>query len=170
MTSPARPAVTVRNARAEDVPVLLGLIRELAEYERLSHVVTATEEGLRESLFGDHPGAEVLLGEVGGRAEGYALFFPNYSTFRGRSGMYLEDLYVRPASRGLGLGRALLVRVAAIAAERGGGRLEWVVLDWNEPAIAFYEKLGARPLSDWTVFRLSGEALRAVAQGEGDNP
>jgi len=157
---------TVRSGEAQDTARILALIRELAEYERLSHMVSATEEGLRDTLFGERPAAEVLLAEVEGDAVGFALFFPNYSTFLGRGGIYLEDLYVRPAFRGRGLGRALLVRLAALARERGAGRLEWSVLDWNEPAIGFYRNLGAEPLDGWTTFRLSGDALDRLAEGD----
>jgi len=157
---------TARTGEVRGTARILALIRELAEYERLSHMVSATEEGLRDTLFGERPAAEVLLAEVAGDAVGFALFFPNYSTFLGRGGIYLEDLYVQPAFRGRGLGRALLVRLAALARERGAGRLEWSVLDWNEPAIGFYRNLGAEPLDGWTTFRLSGDALARLADGD----
>src|SRR5215213_539342 len=135
--------IRVRTARAEDVPLILTFIGELAEYERLSHEVVATEDSLREWLFGERPVVEVLIGEHGGRAAGFALFFHNFSTFLGRPGVYLEDLYVRPDLRGRGLGKAMLARLARRAKERGCGRLEWSVLDWNAPSIRFYESLGA---------------------------
>jgi GNAT superfamily N-acetyltransferase len=155
-------SVTIREATKADVPVILGFIRELAEYEKLLHEVVATEDGLRETLFGAKPGAEVVLAEVEGAAVGFALFFHNYSTFAGRPGVYLEDLYVRPEARGKGVGAALLAHLAALAVARGCARLEWAVLDWNRPAIGFYEKLGAVPMHDWTVFRVSGEPLRRL--------
>lgn len=156
----------IRPATEADVPVILGFIRDLAEYERRAHDVVATEPLVRESLFGRWPAAEVLLAEEGGEPVGFALFFHNFSTFLGRRGLYLEDLFVRPEHRGRGVGRALLARLAALAMERGCGRFEWSVLDWNEPAIRFYESLGAVPLSEWTTYRLAGEALERMA-GEG---
>jgi GNAT superfamily N-acetyltransferase len=155
----------VREASEGDVPLILTFIRELAEYERLSHEVVATEEGLRESLFGEHRYAEVLIAEHDGEAAGFALFFHNFSTFLGRAGIYLEDLYVRPEFRGSGIGRQLLVRLAQLAVERGCGRLEWSVLDWNEPSIGFYRRLGAVAMDDWTVYRVSGDALRKLGGG-----
>jgi GNAT superfamily N-acetyltransferase len=156
-------APRIEPAGPGDVGEILSLIRELAVYEKLEHQVVATEDGLRETLFGDRPGAEVLLARTGSQTAGFALFFHNYSTFLGRRGLYLEDLYVRPAFRGRGLGRALLARLASLAVERRCGRVEWAVLDWNEPAIGFYRGLGAVPMSDWTVFRLTGEPLRRLA-------
>ena len=155
--------ISVREATEEDVPLILSLIGELAEYERLSHEVVATEDGLRENLFGGRRYAEVLIGERDGSAAGFALFFHNFSTFLGKPGIYLEDLYVRPEFRGSGLGRALLARLARLAVDRGCGRLEWWVLDWNEPSIGFYEKLGAVPMDDWTVYRVDGGALAELA-------
>jgi GNAT superfamily N-acetyltransferase len=149
----------IRSAHRSDVPLILAFIRELAVYERLAHEVVATEEALAASLFGPAPAAEVLIAELDGAPAGFALFFHNYSTFLGRCGIYLEDLFVRPETRGRGVGRALLARLAAIAETRGCGRLEWAVLDWNEDAVAFYRKLGATPLHNWTTFRLTGEAL-----------
>lgn len=151
------------------MPLVLSFIRELAEYENLSHAVVATEAALTRHLFPSdgRAAAQVLIGEVGGRAEGFALFFPTFSTFLARPGIYLEDLYVRPASRGKGLGAALLSRLAAIAVERGCGRLEWAVLNWNEPAIGFYRKLGAEPMNEWKVNRVSGSALDALAHRAG---
>ena len=149
----------IRIATADDVPHLLRLIRELAVYEKLDHAVTATEEDLRESLFGPRSYAEVLLGSMNGDLDAYALFFHSYSTFLGRQGMYLEDLYVRRHARGKGIGKAMLTHLARLAVERGCKRLEWSVLDWNEPAIEFYRSLGAEALNEWTVFRLTGDAL-----------
>jgi GNAT superfamily N-acetyltransferase len=155
--------LTIRSATVADVPLILDLIRGLAEYERLPHEVVATEALLRETLFGPAPGAEVLLAELDGESAGFALFFHNFSTFLGRRGLYLEDLFVRPAARGRGVGRALLARLAAIARQRGCGRFEWSVLDWNEPAIGFYRSLGAVPMDDWTVYRVAGPALDRLA-------
>ncbi len=146
-----------------DVPVILDLIRDLAEYEKLSDQVTATEADIARSLFGDPPRAEAVIARLDGDAIGFALFFHNYSTFLGRPGLYLEDLYVRPAFRGRGFGRRLLVHLARIAVDRGCGRFEWSVLDWTEPAIAAYRRAGATPLDDWTVYRLTGDALERLA-------
>lgn len=154
---------TIREAARSDVPLILTLIRELAEYERLAHEVVATEEGLAASIFCPRPAAEVLIAELDAAPAGFALFFHNYSTFLGRSGIYLEDLFVRPNARARGVGHALLARLAAMATERGCGRLEWAVLDWNASAIGFYRKLGAMPMTDWTVYRLTGEALAQLA-------
>src|SRR5690349_1962758 len=155
--------MALRRATRADVPEILRLIRALAEYEKLASDVVATEAGLAETLFGARPAAEVLLAEVDGRAVGLALFFQNYSTFLGKPGIYLEDLFVEPAFRGRGLGKQLLQAIARLAVERGCGRFEWAVLDWNEPAIGFYKSLGARPMADWTVMRLTGEALKKLA-------
>ena len=149
----------IRPARPEDVPTIAAFIRELAEYERLSQEVTLKEEHLKEHLFGKHRYAEVLIAEEDGAAVGFALFMHNYSTFLARPGIYLEDLFVRPAHRGKGYGKALLQELARIAVERGCGRFEWAVLDWNAPAIQFYKSLGATPMDEWTVFRLAGDAL-----------
>lgn len=149
----------IRPAQAGDVPDILRLIRALADYERLGHEVVATEDALRATLFGPRPAAEVLLAEEDGRPVGLALFFQNYSTFLARPGIHLEDLFVEPDFRGRGLGKALLQAVARVAVDRGCGRFEWSVLDWNQPAIDFYRALGARPLNDWTTFRVTGEAL-----------
>lgn len=154
----------LRPATRTDVPEILRLIRALAEYEKLAHEVVATEAALAGTLFGDKPAAEVLLAEEGGRAIGFALFFQNYSTFLARPGIYLEDLFVEPASRGHGVGKSLLKAVAKLAVERRCGRFEWAVLDWNEPAIGFYRSLGAQPMADWTVMRVTGEALNRLAQ------
>ena len=154
----------IRPATEADVPLILTFIRELADYERLSHEVVVTEEALRESLFGESRFAEVLLGYGGASPAAFALFFHNYSTFLGKPGIYLEDLYVKPEFRGAGIGKALLVHLAKRARERGCGRLEWSVLDWNEPAIGFYRGIGASPVGGWTVYRLSGEALEELAR------
>jgi GNAT superfamily N-acetyltransferase len=155
--------VQIRPATADDTPLIVELIRGLAEYERLAHECVATEERVRESLFGPRPDAEVVIAEVDGRPAGFALFFHNYSTFLARRGLYLEDLFVFPQYRGRGVGRALLVHLARLAVARGCGRFEWWVLDWNEPAIRFYRSLGAVPMDDWTVYRLTGEALEKLA-------
>jgi len=159
----------IRDARIEDVPLILSFIRELAEYERLTHEVVATEELLAENLFGMRRAAEVVIGLLEETPVGFALFFHNFSTFLGRSGIYLEDVYVRPEYRGRGFGHAFLAHLAKLARERGCGRLEWAVLDWNEPAIRFYESLGAVAMDDWTVYRLTGKALAELA-GEGKRP
>lgn len=155
--------VELRMAVAADTAVILELIRQLAEYERLAHEVVADEALLRRTLFGGRPVAEVLIAEDGGMPVGFALFFHSFSTFLGRPGIYLEDLFVRPQARGRGIGAALLARLARIAVDRGCGRLEWSVLDWNEPAIGFYRKLGAVSMDGWTTFRLTGEALDGLA-------
>ncbi|MEE4272376.1 MAG: GNAT family N-acetyltransferase [Thermoanaerobaculales bacterium] len=157
-------ALVLRFAEERDVRTILGFIRSLAEYEKLSHEVEADEDSLRETLFGERRAAEVILAELDGEAAGFALFFHNYSTFLARPGLYLEDLFVEPEFRGRGIGRRLLARLAAIAVERGCGRFEWWVLDWNEPAIGFYEKLGAVAMDEWTVFRMTGEALEDLAR------
>jgi GNAT superfamily N-acetyltransferase len=157
---------SVRHAVVNDVPLILQLIRELAEYERLSHAVSATEEGLRDHLFGARPAAEVIIGELNHRPAGFALFFHNFSTFLGKSGIYLEDIYVRPDARGRGLGTALLKHIAQLAVQRGCGRLDWAVLDWNEPAIRFYQRLGAVAMDQWTMYRLTGDALIRFSQIE----
>ncbi len=154
---------TIRPATIDDVPLIVSLIHGLAEYERLAHECTADASGVRASLFGAKPDAEVLIAEVDGEAAGFALFFHNYSTFLAQRGMYLEDLFVREAFRGHGVGRALLVELARLAVARDCGRLEWAVLDWNEDAIRFYESLGARGMNDWTVYRVTGEALNRLA-------
>ena len=155
--------VRIRPAAPDDVPLIVELIHGRAEYERLAHECVATEERVRESLFGPRPDAEVVIAEVDGRPAGFALFFHNYSTFLARRGLYLEDLFVFPQYRGQGVGRALLVHLARLAVARGCGRFEWWVLDWNEPAIRFYESLGAVPMDDWTVYRVTGEALERLA-------
>jgi GNAT superfamily N-acetyltransferase len=156
----------IRTTTEADVPVILSLIRELAEYEREPDAVVTTEGGLREVLFGATRSAEVLLALEEGEPVGFAVYFYSFSTWLGRPGIYLEDLFVRPAARGKGYGRALLERLAQIAQERGCGRMEWAVLDWNEPAIQFYKKLGAEPMTEWTVFRLTQEGIARVATSE----
>ncbi len=157
------PDFVLREARAEDCGLILALIRELAEYEKLAHEVVATEEVLRETLFGEQPRGEAVIGEHQGAAVGYALFFHNFSTFTGRPGIYLEDIYVKPELRGRGYGKCLLTYVARLAVERKCSRMEWSVLDWNEPSIQFYRSLGAAPMDGWTVQRLDGSALDEVA-------
>jgi GNAT superfamily N-acetyltransferase len=163
-----QPDVRIERATERDVPVILGMIRALAEYERMSDQVTATEVGLRDALFGTRPGAEVLIAYVENRPAGFALFFHNFSTFLGRRGLYLEDLFVIPERRGGGVGQRLLEELARIAVERGCGRFEWSVLDWNEPAIGFYKRLGAQPMNEWTIFRLTGERLHRLAASPSD--
>jgi GNAT superfamily N-acetyltransferase len=157
--------LALRPATPADLPLIAELIRALADYEKLSHEVRFDEAVLGEKLFGARPYAEVLIGEVDGSPQGFALFFHNFSTFEGRPGIYLEDLFVRPEARGLGLGRALLAELARLAVERGCARLEWWVLDWNEPSIGFYKSLGARPMDEWTVMRVDGASLLALAEG-----
>jgi GNAT superfamily N-acetyltransferase len=157
------PILTIRPATSDDVALIAQLIRELAEYEKLAHAAVATEAGLHEQLFGERPAAEVLIAEADGAPAGFALFFHSFSTFLGKRGLYLEDLFVRPAFRGLGLGRHLMAALARIAVQRDCGRFEWSVLDWNEPAIGFYRRLGAVGMDAWTVQRLEGEALHALA-------
>lgn len=157
--------ITIRPAGEHEVPVILQFIRDLAQYEHLEHEVIATEAMLRDTLFGPRPYAEVVFACLNGGPVGFALFFHNYSTFLGRAGIYLEDLYVRPEARGHGVGRRVLTWLAATAISRGCGRLEWAVLDWNEPSIRFYRNLGAVPLNEWTTFRVTGPALTQLAQG-----
>ena len=156
-------SIEITPATEHDVPVILRLIKALAEYEHLTHEVQATEEGLRVSLFGPRPAAEVVLARVEGQPVGFAVYFHNYSTFVGRPGLYLEDLFVLPEYRRQGIGRRLLAHVAAIAVERNCGRMEWAVLDWNTPAIHIYRAVAARSMDEWTVFRLMGEELRQLA-------
>jgi len=155
--------VALRAATSADIPQILAFIEGLAAYEKLSHACVATEDSLRQSLFGPRPYAEVILAEFDGQPAGFALFFHNYSTFRARPGIYLEDLYVLPEHRGRGAGKALLRELARLAVERGCARLEWSVLDWNEPAIQFYKSLGAEPQEEWTIFRVTDEALTRLA-------
>ena len=156
----------IRAATPADVPVIAELIRALADYERLTHEVVLDEAALREHLFGTRPYAEVVLAEHEGAVVGFALFFHNYSTFLGKPGIFLEDLFVRPEHRGAGHGKALLAHLASLAVARGCGRLEWSVLDWNEPSIAFYKSLGAAAMDEWTVYRLTGDGLSALASTE----
>lgn len=155
--------VTIRSAMKADVPLILSFIRELADYERMLDEVVATEALLCEWLFEKHS-AEVIIAEEDGEPAGFALFFANFSTFLGRAGLYLEDLFVRPAYRGKGIGKALLRHLAQIALSRGYGRMEWWCLDWNKPSIDFYLSLGAEPMTDWTTYRLTGPSLRAMAE------
>ena len=155
--------IAIRPATPADLPLIAELIRALADYERLAEAVRFDETALAQHLFGPRPHAEVVIGEVDGEAQGFALFFHNFSTFEGRPGLYLEDLFVRPAARGAGLGKALLAHLAHLAVERGCARFEWSVLDWNAPAIAFYESLGAEMQTDWRIMRVEGEALSALA-------
>jgi len=155
--------IEIRPATADDAPLILQFIRGLAEYEKLAHEAIATEAGLHATLFGPRPQAGVILAFDAGEPVGFALFFHNYSTFLGKHGLYLEDLFVKLEARGKGVGRALLVYLAKIAKARDCGRFEWSVLDWNEPAIEFYKSLGAKPLDDWTIFRVTGEALDQLA-------
>jgi GNAT superfamily N-acetyltransferase len=150
-------------ATSAEAPVILDMINGLADYEKLSHAVVATEEQIRDTLFGAKPAAEVLLAESNGEWVGFALFFPTYSTFLAQPGLYLEDLYVKPHARGKGFGKALLTELAKIAVARGYGRVEWAVLDWNAPAIGFYKKLGAVPMDEWTTYRLTGSELQKLA-------
>ena len=156
------PTVAYRSGTAEDVPLILRFIRALAEYEKLPHEVVATEDDLRRTLFGERSYAEVVFATLGGIEVGFALYFHNYSTFLGKPGLYLEDLFVLPEYRGHGLGKGLLRHLAALALERGCGRFEWWVLDWNAPAIEFYRRQGAVPMDEWTVFRVAGDALHAL--------
>jgi GNAT superfamily N-acetyltransferase len=156
----------IRSAYLDDVPIILELIRDLATYERAPNEVTATEEQLVDVLFGERPAAEVLLAFEKDAPVGFAVFFHNFSTWLGRPGLYLEDLFVKPEKRGKGYGRALLVDLARIARDRGCGRMEWAVLDWNEPAIKFYRALGAKPMDEWTVFRLTPDGIARLAQSE----
>ncbi|BAK64872.1 putative acetyltransferase [Sphingobium sp. SYK-6] len=155
--------IHIRFAEARDIDLIHGFILALADYERLAHAVRADKAVLAHHLFGPRPAAEVLIAEKDGAAAGFALFFHNFSTFEGRPGLYLEDLYVSPEARGAGIGRALFARLARIAAERDCARMEWAVLDWNSPAIAFYRSLGAEAMDEWTVNRLDGAALAALA-------
>jgi GNAT superfamily N-acetyltransferase len=154
---------SLRSATAADVPLILDLIRGLAVYEKLAHEVVATEDALRRTLFGSPPAAQVVIAEVDGQPAGFALYFFNYSTFLAKPGLYLEDLFVKPEFRGGGTGKALLLHLAKIANARGCGRMEWSVLDWNEPAIKFYEALGARRMKEWQICRLTGPALTQYA-------
>jgi GNAT superfamily N-acetyltransferase len=154
----------IRSATPSDIPSITGLIRALAAYEKLSHEVVLREDNLRQHLFGERRHAEVVLAEEGGQVVGFALFFHNYSTFLSKPGLYLEDLFVLPEHRSKGHGKALLSHLAKLAVERGCGRFEWAVLDWNTPAIEFYKSFGAVPMHDWTVFRVTGEAMKRLAE------
>jgi GNAT superfamily N-acetyltransferase len=162
-------ASIIRAATPADVGAMLALMHELAEYEKLTHLFIATEALVHDALFGTRPSAEALVAESDGRIVGYALFFHNYSTFLGRRGLYLEDLYVQPAQRGSGLGSAMLRHLAALAVERQCGRFEWTVLDWNQTAIDFYEKMGASVLPEWRIVRITGDALEQLATGGGSD-
>jgi GNAT superfamily N-acetyltransferase len=165
MKSTETTELEIRVATEQDTKVILSFIKGLAEYERLSHEVLVTEELLRDSLFGTNPEAEVIIAFEGDEPAGFALFFHNYSTFLGQKGLYLEDLFVNPDRRGHGIGKALLAQLAKIAVERNCGRLEWAVLDWNEPAINFYKSLNAKLMDEWRTFRVTGEALETLALG-----
>ncbi len=156
-------SLSIRAATPADISLIGQFIRDLAEYEKLAHAVRFDEDVMAQKLFGPRPYAEVLIGEIDGVAQGFALFFHNFSTFEGRPGIYLEDLFVRPDARGSGLGKALLGKLAALAVERDCARLEWSVLDWNTPAIDFYKSLGATPMDEWTVYRVDGDALDNLA-------
>ena len=156
--------VSVRPATSADLPLIAQFIRDLAAYERLAHEVRFDEVVLGDRLFGARPYAEVLIGEIDSTPQGFALFFHNFSTFEGKPGVYLEDLFVRPEARGSGLGKALLSALAHIAIERDCARLEWSVLDWNDPAIQFYKKLGAKPMDEWTVYRVDGDTLNMLTE------
>ncbi|MEY3833741.1 MAG: hypothetical protein RLZZ130_1219 [Pseudomonadota bacterium] len=156
-------SLSIRSATPADISLIGQFIRDLAEYEKLAHEVRFDEAVMAQKLFGPRPFAEVLIGEIDGTPQGFALFFHNFSTFEGRPGIYLEDLFVRPDARGSGLGKALLAKLAALAVERDCARLEWSVLDWNTPAIDFYKALGARPMDEWTVYRVDGDALTGLA-------
>ena len=164
MPEPTAPAATLRPARPDDAASIATLIRELAAFEELEHEVEGTPADFARHLFGDRPAAEVILAEVAGEPVGFALFFTNFSTFRARPGIYLEDLFVRPEHRGRGIGKALIAAVAQVAVARDAGRLEWAVLNWNTPAIDFYRALGARPMTEWTVNRVADAALRRLAE------
>lgn len=157
-------SVSLRSATSADTPQILAFIQGLAEYEKLTHACVATEDSLRQSLFGPRRFAEVIMADYDGQPAGFALFFHNYSTFRAKPGIYLEDLFVLPERRGLGIGKALLKELARLAVERGCARLEWSVLDWNDPAIQFYKSLGAEPQDEWTIFRLTGAELLRLAE------
>ena len=157
----------IGSASEADVPAILGMIKALADYEKLAHEVVATEAAIRDALFGHRRYAEVVIGSIGEEPVGFALFFHNFSTFRGAPGVYLEDLFVYPQWRGRGFGRRLLAHLAGLAVARGCHRMEWSVLDWNQPAIDFYRRAGARVLEDWRICRLTGDALRTLAQKDG---
>jgi GNAT superfamily N-acetyltransferase len=168
--TPAMPPVVVRDAGPEDVPTLLAMFGELAEYEHLEHALRATEERLHDALFGERPAARALIAERDSQTVGYALFFPTFSSFLAARGVWLEDLFVRPSCRGAGAGRALLAAVAAHVREAGGERLEWSALDWNELALGFYRHIGAQTMDEWITHRLVGEDLERLAAGAADSP
>lgn len=170
MPDPTGAPFAIRPAGPEDAQTIVDLIHELAIYEKLEHEARASAEDLRAHLFGPRPYAETLIAEVDGVPVGFALYFHAFSTFNGRPSLYLEDLFVQPAHRGMGIGKALLIRLARLAVERGCGRFEWAVLDWNEPSIGFYKSLGARAMDEWTVYRLDGDALIRLAARAGDGP
>lgn len=153
----------IRHSNINDAPLILSFIKQLAEFEKLSHEVVATEASIRQTLFDQDPKAEVIIGELDGKPVTFALFFHNYSTFLGKPGLYLEDLFVKPEARGLGIGKKMLTYLAHLAETRDCGRFEWWVLDWNEDAIGFYKKLGAKPMDEWTVFRVTGDALKQLS-------
>ena len=161
--------IQIRPATPQDVPLILAFLNELATYEKLAHEVVATDADLHAALFGERPVIETVIASLDDQPVGYALFFPTFSTFLGKPGLYLEDLYVRPAARGFGVGRKLLEHLASLVVERRWGRLEWSVLDWNEPSIAFYEKMGAKAMDEWTVFRLTGTTLETLALQDSKN-
>ena len=154
--------INIRPANVDDSALISDLIHRLAEYERMSDLCTITPEAIQEQLFGPHPAAEAIIGEIDGKPEGFAIFFHTFSTFLGKQGLYLEDLFVTPEHRGKGLGKALLLHLVEIAKERGYGRVEWAVLHWNEPAIGFYKKLGAKPMGEWQVYRLDEAAIESL--------
>ncbi len=164
MISTSKPDIKLRIAEEKDVAVILNFIKELAEYEKLSHEVNANEELLRKTLFGDKKFAEVIIAEYKNEPAGFALFFHNYSTFLGKPGIYLEDLFVKVDLRGKGIGKILLAYLGKLAVERDCGRIEWAVLDWNEPSINFYKNLGAKPMDEWTVFRVAGDSIKNLAE------
>lgn len=163
MIATKNPDITLRFANENDTSTILNFIKELAEYERLSHEVSATEEQLGRTLFNGKKFAEVIIAEYINEPAGFALFFHNYSTFLGKPGIYLEDLYVKPHLRGKGIGKILLTYLGRLAVERDCGRIEWAVLDWNEPSIQFYKNLGAKPMDEWTVFRVTGDSMKNLA-------
>lgn len=155
--------INIRNATHYDLNLIIGFIRALADYERLGHEMNADPAVMAQHLFGPHPKAEVIIGEIEGEPRGFALFFHNFSTFEGRPGIYLEDLFVSPQARGFGLGKALLAHLAQLAITRDCARLEWAVLDWNEPALKFYQSIAAKPMDEWTIHRLGGASLKRLA-------
>ena len=163
-------AIKLRRAQSGDAGDIIAFIRELADYENLTHEVVASEQALQTALFGESPAAEVIIADYAGEPAGFALFFTTFSTFLGQPGIWLEDLFVRPARRGAGIGRALLAEIAQIACDRGFGRLEWSVLDWNEPAIGFYRRMGAAAMDEWTTYRVTGDELAALARSKAVQP